>query len=94
MAVIKCVKPKNKVEVLEATRCMLHDVLCIENASTIVPSARLDEDLEADSLSLVNVAVAVEANFGIEIPKELAIFGNFTVQSLADHISRRLGLEN
>ena len=93
MAVIECVKLESEEEVLGAVKCMLRRTLSITDSSKIVPSARLCEDLEADSLDLINITTEVEASFGVKIPKEVSIFGNFTVQSLSDLISRRRGLK-
>lgn len=38
--------------------------------SKIVPAARFSEDLNADSLDLVEMIMALEEEFGIEIPDE------------------------
>jgi acyl carrier protein len=38
--------------------------------SKIVPSARFTEDLNADSLDLVEMIMSLEEEFGIEIPDE------------------------
>lgn len=38
--------------------------------SKIVPSARFSEDLNADSLDLVEMIMELEEEFGIEIPDE------------------------
>ena len=38
--------------------------------SKIVPSARFTEDLNADSLDLVEMIMSLEEEFGVEIPDE------------------------
>lgn len=38
----------------------------------IVPEARFTEDLEADSLDLVEMIMSLEEEFGVEIPDEAA----------------------
>jgi acyl carrier protein len=38
--------------------------------SKIVPSARFSEDLNADSLDLVEMIMSLEEEFGVEIPDE------------------------
>lgn len=40
--------------------------------SKIVPSARFTEDLNADSLDLVEMIMSLEEEFGVEIPDEEA----------------------
>ena len=47
------------------------DRLGVEEAA-IVPSARFAEDLKADSLDLVELIMALEEEFGAEIPDEEA----------------------
>ena len=41
-------------------------------ASAIVPSARFAEELKADSLDLVELIMALEEEFGVDIPDEAA----------------------
>lgn len=50
----------------------------------ITPEAKLEEDLGADSLDLVEIIMAVEEEFGIDIPDEHAEKLQ-TVQQLADY---------
>lgn len=50
----------------------------------VVPEAKLEEDLGADSLDLVEIIMAVEEEFGIDIPDEHAEKLQ-TVQQLADY---------
>ena len=40
--------------------------------SKIVPTARFSEDLNADSLDLVEMIMSLEEEFGVEIPDEEA----------------------
>src|SRR6185436_19912015 len=40
------------------------------SAEKILPKARLVEDLGADSLDLVEITMALEEEFGVEIPDE------------------------
>ena len=40
------------------------------NEANIVPSAHFTDDLNADSLDLVELIMALEEEFGIEIPDE------------------------
>jgi acyl carrier protein len=53
--------------------------------SKIVPSARFTEDLNADSLDLVEMIMSLEEEFGVEIPDEDAE-KILTVQDALDYI--------
>lgn len=45
------------------------DTLSVET-SQVVPEARFKEDLDADSLDLVEMIMALEEEFNIEVPEE------------------------
>ena len=47
------------------------DVLSVPE-DKVVPDARFAEDLEADSLDLVELVMALEEEFGITVPEEVA----------------------
>ena len=53
----------------------------------VVPSASFVDDLGADSLDLVELIMAMEEAFGIEIPDEVAEKIT-TVQDAVDHVSK------
>lgn len=42
------------------------------DADKITPTARFEEDLEVDSLGVVELLMALEDNFGVQIPDEEA----------------------
>lgn len=48
---------------------ILTEQLGIEKAQ-LLPEARLEEDLGADSLTMVEIAMALEERFGVSIPDE------------------------
>lgn len=56
----------------EKIRTIIADQLCIDNADSITLETTLSDDLEADSLDAVEVIMAIEDEFGIEIPDEEA----------------------
>ena len=45
------------------------DVLSVDEAK-VVPEARFAEDLDADSLDLVELVMALEEEFGVSVPEE------------------------
>jgi acyl carrier protein len=64
------------------------DLLGVE-ASQVTPQARFAEDLEADSLDCVELVMALEEEFDIEISDEEAISYMTTVGEAAALIQRR-----
>ena len=56
----------------EKIRAIISEQLSIDNVDTITLDTSLAEDLEADSLDAVEVIMALEDEFGIEIPDEEA----------------------
>jgi len=71
----------------------MKDVLASElgvDATKVTADARFKEDLDADSLDLVEVVLALEEKFGIEIPDE-EIAGVKTVGEAADLVLAKQG---
>jgi acyl carrier protein len=56
-------------EVLSAIQGVAVEVLSVE-PSQVTEKARFKEDLEADSLDLVELVMALEENFDISVPEE------------------------
>ena len=56
----------------EKIRSIISEQLSIDDVDTITLDTSLTEDLEADSLDSVEVIMALEDEFGIEIPDEEA----------------------
>ncbi len=63
--------PTRKEEVTEKITAIVVDLLGVD-AAQVVPEARFREDLEADSLDLVELIMAFEDEFGGEISDEEA----------------------
>jgi acyl carrier protein len=59
--------PEN--EILTGLAEIVNDITGIK-ADQIVPTASFIDDLDVDSLSMVEVAVAAEERFGVRIPDE------------------------
>ena len=64
------------------------DVLSVE-ADQIVPDARFAEDLDADSLDLVELVMALEEEFDVSVEEE-ELEGVETVRTAFDLISAKL----
>ena len=56
----------------EKIRSIISEQLSIDDVDTITLDTSLTEDLESDSLDAVEVIMALEDEFGIEIPDEEA----------------------
>ena len=56
----------------EKIRSIISEQLSIDDVDTITLDTSLTEDLEADALDAVEVIMALEDEFGIEIPDEEA----------------------
>jgi acyl carrier protein len=75
----------NRDEVLERIRAHLAAELEIDPAR-IQEDTRFKEDLEADSLDLVELVMELEDSYGIRIPDEDAV-KILTVGQTADYVS-------
>ena len=65
------------------------DVLSVD-ADKVVPAASFGDDLEADSLDLVELVMALEEEFGVEVPEE-EVNDIKTVGQAFDLITGKLG---
>jgi len=74
--------PESREAVVDTMKEVLSSELGVD-AEKITADARFKEDLDADSLDLVEVVLALEEKFGIEIPDE-EIAGVKTVGEAAD----------
>lgn len=59
----------NREDALAALREVAVEVLSVE-ADTVTEDARFKEDLEADSLDLVELVMGLEERFDITVPEE------------------------
>jgi acyl carrier protein len=73
---------QSREEVVETMKDVLASELGVD-ADKVTPDARFKEDLDADSLDLVEVVLALEEKFGIEISDD-QIAGVKTVGEAAD----------
>lgn len=68
----------------EQVTAILVDQLGV-SADQVTPTARIQEDLEADSLAVMEVVMEAEDQFGIEIPEE-ELMNMKTVQNIVDFV--------
>ena len=65
------------------------EVLSVD-ADKVVPEAKFGDDLDADSLDLVELVMALEEEFGIEVPEE-DLEGIETVGQAYDLVVGKIG---
>jgi acyl carrier protein len=75
-------------EIEAKVKTILAEQLAVD-ADKVVPDARYAEDLNADSLDLVEAVLALEEEFGIEVPEE-EMDGVKTVGQTVDLVMAKL----
>ncbi len=80
----------NRTELLEKVRSLGAETLEVDPGE-ITESAHFADDLEADSLDLVELIMAIEEEFDISIPEE-ELEGVETVGEAIDLVAVRLGV--
>ncbi len=80
----------DKQEIDERVRKVLAEQLAVDE-SQVVPEARFAEDLNADSLDLVEAVLALEEEWNIEIP-ESEMDGVKTVGQAVNLVAAKLGV--
>ncbi|MBW4519237.1 MAG: acyl carrier protein [Scytolyngbya sp. HA4215-MV1] len=78
----------SKADILDKVQKIVAEQLGVE-ASEVTPQASFANDLGADSLDTVELVMALEEEFDIEIPDEAAE-EIATVQSAVDYISDKV----
>jgi acyl carrier protein len=78
-----------RTEALDAIRDVAVEVLSVE-PDTVTEGARFKEDLDADSLDLVELVMGLEERFDIEVPEE-DLEGVTTVGHAVDMVLAKVG---
>ncbi len=76
-------------EIFEKVKSIVAEQLEVDK-ETVTPEASFANDLGADSLDTVELVMALEEEFDIEIPDEAAE-GIGTVQAAVDYIAEKTG---
>lgn len=58
-------------EVLRRVQGMLQEILSLESTDSIRPEARLRDDLNIDSIGMVDVLLGIEDEFGIRLGSDI-----------------------
>ncbi|NLZ55075.1 MAG: acyl carrier protein [Clostridiaceae bacterium] len=77
--------------IFEEVRAQIAEVLAV-NADEIKMNTRPIEDLNADSLDVVELSVAFERRYGLKLPEDELIDLD-TVRDIVNYIERRLAAE-
>lgn len=77
-------------EAFETFKKCAVEVLAVK-AEQVTPEARFADDLDADSLDLVELVMALEENFDISVPEE-ELEGIETVQNAFDLVCGKAGI--
>jgi acyl carrier protein len=75
-------------EILEKVRTIVADQLCLDQTQ-VRPDANFSTELGADSLDVVELVMALEEGFGIEIPDDAASEIS-TIEEAANFISLQI----
>jgi len=76
-------------EIFNKVQGIVAEQLEIQDRDTIKPESKFAEDLGADSLDVVELVMALEEEFGLEIPDEAAE-QIATVQAAVDYIEQKV----
>jgi acyl carrier protein len=79
----------SQTETFEKVKKTVAEQLGVESADKITPESNFIDDLGADSLDLVELVMAFEEEFEIEIPDEAAE-KILTVQDAVDYINKQV----
>ena len=80
----------DRAEIETRVRKVLAEQLAVDEAQ-VVPDARFAEDLNADSLDLVEAVLALEADWDLEIPED-EMEQIKTVGAAVDMVATKLGV--
>jgi acyl carrier protein len=80
----------DRTEIESRVRKVLAEQLAVDE-SQVVPDARFAEDLNADSLDLVEAVLALEEEWNIEIPED-EMDGVKTVGQAVELVAQKLGV--
>ncbi|MCC5614604.1 acyl carrier protein [Nostoc sp. CHAB 5836] len=79
----------SQTELFEKVKKIVIEQLSVESPDKVVPQAKFMEDLGADSLDTVELVMALEEEFDIEIPDEAAEQIT-SVQDAVDYINNKV----
>ena len=79
----------NEQEILAGLGEIVEEIAGV-SANEVTPSKSFVDDLDIDSLSMVEIAVAAQDKFGVEIPDD-QLKDLTTVQDVVNYVSKNAG---
>ena len=79
----------NEQEILAGLGEIVEEIAGVP-AAEVIPSKSFVDDLDIDSLSMVEIAVAAQDKFGVEIPDD-QLKDLTTVQDVVNYVSKNAG---
>lgn len=79
----------SQADIFEKVKGIVIEQLDIDDETKVVPNASFTDDLNADSLDIVELVMALEEEFSIEIPDEAAE-KILTIQEVVDYINNNV----
>ena len=77
----------NRDEILTRLQGLLKDTLKLESTAPLTLAARFREDLNMDSLAMVDIILVLEDGFGLRLPSDMNVLGNMrTIGDVVDLI--------
>lgn len=64
---------------------ILAEILSLESTETLTPDARLRDDLQIDSLGMVDIVIGIEQAFGVKIGSDTNLFER--IETVSDAVS-------
>ena len=61
----------SRSDILNRVQGLLQQILALESRHSIRPEARLREDLNVDSVGMVDVVIGVEETFGVKLGSDI-----------------------
>ncbi|MBE9243387.1 acyl carrier protein [Microcystis aeruginosa LEGE 00239] len=80
----------SKADIFDRVKKVVVEQLEVEDPDTVIPEASFANDLKADSLDVVELVMALEEEFDIEIPDEAAEQID-TVGKAVEYINEKVG---
>jgi len=84
-------QPLSRDQIFKRLQAMMKDILQLESVDHLTPESRLREDLQIDSLAMVDMVIALEDRFGVKLPSDINLLAN--IRTLGDTVDLVAGLD-
>jgi acyl carrier protein len=80
----------SREEIFPRLQTLMQEILQLESAAHLRPESRLREDLQIDSLAMVDMVIALEDRFGVKLPSDINLLAS--VRTLGDTVELIAGV--